>query len=82
MMRLDHILYVWVLLRLVLLHTPAASTVFVSNSSTSSNTTSFVAALQDPAVTTIILSDDFYSVGASFDPYMPGSDRGPIKVDR
>jgi hypothetical protein len=70
------------LLALLLLRTTAATTVYVSNSSTSSNTTSFIDALKDPAVTKIVLKDDFYSVEQSFAPHMPGGGSGAINVTR
>jgi hypothetical protein len=71
----------WLLL-LLLLSTAAATTVYVSNSSTSSNTTSFIDALKDPAVTNIVLKDDYYSVEHSFAPHMPGGGSGAITVTR
>jgi hypothetical protein len=67
---------------LVLLRTSAATTVFVSNSSTSSNTTSLGAAFKDPAVTKIVIRDDYYSVGEFFAPHMPGHGSGAVNVTR
>jgi hypothetical protein len=66
----------------VQLLTASASTVYVSNSSSSSNTTSFLAALEDQAATQIILADDYYSVGTSFDAFVPGGGRGPLQIKR
>jgi hypothetical protein len=60
----------------------SASTVFVSNSSSSSNTTSFLKALEDQAVTQIVLTDDYYAIGTSFDPYVPACGRGPLEINR
>jgi hypothetical protein len=56
--------------------------VYVSNSTSGSNTTSFLAALENQDATQIVIADDYYSVGTSFDPYVPAGGRGPIKINR
>jgi hypothetical protein len=80
---MQHVAFVLMTASLATLVTgTAVSTVYVSNSTSSSNTTNLLAALEDQDVTQIVLTDGYYSVGTAFDPYVPAGGRGPLLINR